>query len=134
VEEPLLKPILIASGALLLAVGTSAAADYRRVEMTDLLRNLPLLFGQPVEVTGELVGMDFLGVLDSDVSREVMVDLRPLDPAIGQMINQMCTNETKCNALVRGRVMHVRGPMVSELGLEADSIEFMPMEPEVPAR
>jgi hypothetical protein len=115
--------------AMLLCVGTPAFADdtYSEVSMGELLARLPSLFKQSVRVQGIITGWGDLAALNSAVTREVMVDLRPLTPELRQSLNQTCTVERHCTATVQGQIVHIRGEGISELGIEPHTILFEPV-------
>ena len=122
--------------AALLAVcltGGAAAAGYVEMALGELLHRLPTIFGQQVIVRGTLTGWGDVAALASEVTREVMVDLRPLDEAARRELNRICTADRQCAATVKGKVAHIRGTGISELGIEAESIEFEPIVAAPPA-
>src|SRR5690606_20119437 len=72
----------------------------------------------------ELTGWGDVAALDSPATREVMVDLRTLPDALRQDINESCALGQHCAATVTGTVVHIRGPGISELGIEARDISL----------
>jgi hypothetical protein len=76
-----------------------------------------------VVVQGPLESWGEFAALDSETGRELMVDLRSLSPEVHAEIDRVCTNEKPCLAKIEGTIIHIRGTGISELGLEADSVE-----------
>jgi hypothetical protein len=113
--------------AAVLALGVGAHAQepvYAKTQLGELLAHLPTFFNQIVSVEGDLVGWGDVAALDSDVTREIMVDLRPLGPDLQRQINETCTQASHCRAMVDGKVVQIRGEGISELGIEAVTIKF----------
>lgn len=118
------RPLLFALSILLAAPYAPVHAQEREISLGELLARLPGLFQEDVKVAGELTGWGDMAALDSAATREVMVDLRTLPEALRQQINDTCTLEHHCAATVVGTVVHIRGPGISELGVEARDIDF----------
>lgn len=95
--------------------------------MSELLFRLPMMLKQSVRVEGRLIAWGDLAAFDSEISREVMVDLRPLPEMLRAAINATCTSDTPCSGTVLGTVKHLRGEGISELGIEADDITYQRM-------
>jgi hypothetical protein len=102
------------------------AISYQAMSLPELLYRLPMLMKKSVEVEGTLTAWGDLAALNSDVSREVMVDLRKLPDDLREKLNSVCAVDHACLATVRGSVQHLRGEGFSELGVEATEIDFTP--------
>ncbi len=116
---------LLALCPLLLAA-PATAQDAVEVPLQQLRPQLPLFFNKPVLVRGDLIGWGETASIDSDVSQEVMIDLRPLSEELRTEINRDCTPDVACTATVTGMVVHIRGEGISELGIAAETIELTP--------
>lgn len=103
---------------------------YPDIGLGELLARLPTLFNQSVSVKGVLTGWGELAALDSEATREVMIDLRALPPELQQTLNLTCTLKRHCRATVQGKVVQIRGDGISELGLEAQSVQLEPLPEE----
>lgn len=118
------RPLLFALSMLLLVPALPTYAQEREISLGELLARLPSLFREDVRVEGELTGWGDMAALDSAATREVMVDLRTLPEDVREEINNTCTPEHHCAATVVGTVVHIRGPGISELGVEAREVVF----------
>ena len=117
------RPTLLAAALCLSFAAPAAAVDYLEIGVDELLIRLPLMFGDAVVVQGPLKSWGEFAALGSETGRELMVDLRSLSPEVHAEIDRACTNEKPCLAKIEGTIIHIRGTGISELGLEADSVE-----------
>ncbi len=120
----MIRPALLAAAISVCLGGQSAAADYLEIGVDELLVRLPLMFGDALVVEGPLDAWGEFAALDSETGRELMVDLRKLGPETHAQVDRACTHDKPCAARIEGTIIHIRGTGISELGLEADTVEI----------
>jgi hypothetical protein len=117
----LLAAVLVVSTA---SVVPAQDVRYQPIALEDLLYALPMAVKENVAVQGRLVAWGEVSALDSENSREIMVDLRGLPEGVQATLNSLCAAPLSCSARVLGTVLHLRGEGLSELGILADAIEL----------
>lgn len=117
------RPTMIAGLVALGLAAGAAAAGPETIGLAELLGRLPLLFERAVVVRGALEAWGDIAALADGQGREVMVDLRTLDPQLRAALNRDCPGGRPCSVAVEGTIRHIRGPQISELGLEASAVD-----------
>ncbi len=117
--------LAVTCGALASPAALVAQDGPIRLPLADLIRGMPIFLNREVEVDGYIVGWGELAALDTEQSREIMVDLRNLPAEVRDELNRVCKPGLACTGTVRGPIVHIRGDMISELGINAQSVRFV---------